>query len=94
MTYFFHLGSIFLGLMAWGIPLAAIALKKKSNCCGLSFTCCCCALAFQIFEIKHMIDIGDYSAVMDTTKAISIAVIVLVTGTLIINFAAVRFYKK
>ncbi len=92
MSAFYNLGSFSMGLVAWIVPVLAIGRYKKGrstkNYTVYSFGLCAIALVFQLLEIKHRIEISDWSALIDTIEAIIIAAIVLVVITTLLNFAA------
>lgn len=89
MSAFFNLMSILLGLCAWGLPVYSIITRRhRSGFPGASFGLCSVSLLFQIFEIRHRIFIGDFSALDNTIHAIVLAAMVLLCITLILNIAA------
>lgn len=82
-------GSLFLGLVAWALPITGIliAREKKLNfwsLTALSFTACAIAIFFQMVYNQHLIDINDMSALLDTSKAVTYisGILLLVTGFL------------
>lgn len=91
LSGFLNLSSLFLGLIAWIVPLAAIAWVKKGKRFSFfaigSFTACSLALVLQLQEVKHRVDLGDTAAIMDTIGAIAFVSVVLVVVTVIINLA-------
>lgn len=79
MTAFFNLGSLILGLAAWGLPLLAIGKKDRFGiCCIGSFGCCILSLLLQLFEVKNRVNLEDWSALMDTIHAVTLAAVVMI----------------
>ena len=82
-------GSLFLGFAAWGIPVAAMKLHQEGretrNYSIYSFTLCAIAVVLQLFEIKYRVEMGDFSAIMDTIGATTVAAVILVVVTVILN---------
>ena len=92
MTAFFNLGSLALGLGAWALACLAIISKKAFASYLLSvssLSVCAVSLLFQILEISHRVDIGDFSAIADTIRSIVFASRVLIVTTVILNTVAV-----
>lgn len=91
----YNIGSLILGLAAWGIPLFAIGKKYRfALCCVGSLSCCAVSLMLQLLEIKRRVDLSDWSALMDTMGAVVLAAVVLIAGVLVINFAALCVPRK
>lgn len=91
------MGSFVLGIISWIIPVIAIIRRnngcKFNNFSLLSLSSCAIALLFQIFEIKHRVNIEDWSAIVDTIGAISVAAIILIVVTVLLNALATRIGK-
>ena len=96
MSAFFNLGSLLLGLAAWGLPF--LAVKKKDQfglCCLGSFGCCILSLLFQLFEVKNRVNLGDWSALMDTMQAVILAAVAMVVIMVVCNlFALLRAARR
>lgn len=92
MSAFFNTGSLILGLLAWIIPFIAIKRPpKKDNWTAfspLSFGCCGAALILQLFEIRHRVQIQDWSAILDTIGAIVWVSVILLAFTILLNIFA------
>lgn len=85
---FCNVGSLALGLAAWGTA-AAIRAKRRGQLLSVgSFACCCAALVLQFLEIRIRVDHGDLSAVMDTIGATLTGAVVLTVVTVLLNLAA------
>ncbi len=85
--------SLFLGLAGWAIPVAQIArLAKHKQGLGhfvpvLSMGACCLAIWFQICYDEHLVNIEDWSALMDTIAAVRGISLFLLITTCLLNLA-------
>lgn len=89
-----NLFSLVLGLLAWGLGVAAI---RKRGCpwrVAGSFTCCGAALLLQHMDMDHLARIGDIAALLDTAYARVFAGGVLLAVTVGLNYAALLRSKK
>lgn len=77
--------SLFLGLGAWGLGIAALNGRSPGRTAAGSFCLCACALLLQIAEVAHRVEVRDFSAVEDTIGAILVASVILVAVTVILN---------
>lgn len=84
-----NLTSLGLGLAAWALPLAALALRKRAAgrlCPALvwaSAAACGAALYLQICYQNHLVQIHDVGAILDTTDAlVFVAGVLLAVGCL------------
>ena len=97
ITMFLNIGSIALGIGAWGLACLAIVSKKAtlSRCLSVaSFSVCLISLVFQLLELRNRVNVRDFSAIEDTIGAVIFAAIILVTVTIILNVAALCRAKK
>lgn len=86
-----NLGSLILGLIAWGLPV--VALMRYKNREGrnwvtlsiISISACAISLCFQILYNNHLVQIEDWSALMDTTGTVALVAAVLLIVTIILN---------
>ncbi|WP_245698328.1 hypothetical protein [Sporosarcina ureilytica] len=63
-------------------------IKKNANgglLAIISMSACAISLCLQIFYQYHLVEIEDWSALMDTTGAVAFASAVLLIGTLFLN---------
>ena len=89
MSAIFNLGSLILGLAAWGLPFLAIGKKDRfSICCLGSFGCCILSLLLQLFEVKNRVNLEDWSALMDTVHAVVLAAVGMVVVMVVCNLIA------
>lgn len=86
-----NLGSIILGLIGWAIPVIQIGrLVKGKNGLGrythiLSMGACCLAIWLQVCYDEHLVNIGDWSALMDTIAAVRMISLFLLVSTVLVN---------
>lgn len=86
-----NLASIVLGLVGWAIPIIQIGrMVKEKRGLGrythiLSMGACCLAIWFQICYDEHLVNIRDWSALMDTIGAVRLVSVFLLVVTLLIN---------
>lgn len=68
-----NLGSLVLGIIALALPVFAMAKRMKGIkagvCIWMSMGICLLAIIFQMAYGNHLIEIGDWSALMDTSQA-------------------------
>lgn len=93
MFVFLNLASLVLGLIAWILPVISLMSYRNGKGNGailsvISMTACAISLCFQILYGNHLIRNEDWSALMDTTRAVTLASIVLLTVTIILNAIA------
>ncbi len=88
MYYLLNLCSLLFGIISWIIPTILFMRKKdpiklRSKGMFYSFISASIAIFMQILYTKHLVDISDWSALMDTQGgvifAVSILLIVLIT---------------
>ena len=91
MSAILNLTSLIFGLAAWILPLFNLVRQNESYrerwsiLSIASFSACGISLCVQLFEINHRVQIEDWSALMDTSRAIAGAGILLLAGTIILN---------
>ncbi|NBI65357.1 hypothetical protein D1646_00745 [Pseudoflavonifractor sp. 60] len=90
-----NLCSVALGLIGWTIPVVQLALcvcQKRGLgrlASVLSLGACGVAIWFQICYDEHLVNIGDWSALMDTIKAVRVVSLFLLITTVLLNLALV-----
>ena len=80
-----NVGSLALGLAAWGIAVAAIRANRREGLLSAGSFACCGALILQFLEIRTRVEHGDLSAVMDTIGATLTGAVVLSVVTVLLN---------
>lgn len=99
MIGWLNVGSLVLGLIAWLLPvvnLVGYIIGKQRNWAILSIlsiSACAISLCFQIFYNNHLVKIEDWSALMDTTRAVAILSAVLLVVTIILNAITLVVYR-
>lgn len=94
-----NLGSLVLGLIAWVLPIIHLERRKRDNqnkgltLLFMSFSACAISLCFQIFYQYHLVQIEDWSAIMDTMGGVALASGVLLIVTIVLN-AMTLFVKS
>ena len=93
-----NLGSLVLGLIVWIIPVFNIIRRKKrginnSIIALLSMGACIIAVWFQIFYTNYLVEINDWSALMDTTNALTWVSAILIFVTIILNIITLTLNK-
>ena len=89
-----NLGSVVLGLAGWAVPWFFLLGKGRPGLGGrglwhiVSLGCCALALWFQIRYQRHLVDIQDWSALMDTSGAVAGISAFLLISTLLDNLLA------
>lgn len=100
MIGWLNIGSILLGLIAWILPVINLMRNKKHEnknwgvLSVISISACAISLSFQIFYNYHLVKIEDWSALMDTTRAVVIATAVLLIFTFILNGLTFIVYRQ
>ena len=81
-----NFGSLLLGLLAWILPLIGLAKCKTNGVFILtSVSACAISLFMQILYTNYLIGIEDWSALMDTSRAVMLASSILVVVTIALN---------
>lgn len=98
MVSLLNLGSLVLGLVAWGLPIVNLTSKKQDQrnwgiLSLLSFSACAISLCLQILYSYHLVKIEDWSALMDITWSTAVAAVVLVIVTIILNVMTLVVYR-
>lgn len=95
-TAIVNIASLILGLAALIIPVVMIIRKmSRSTFVGgvfLSFICCMLAVLLQLYEMHHLVQIQDWSALLDTSAVVVSASGQLILGTVVLNVVA--FFRR
>jgi|SRR5690554_2991639 len=98
MISFLMLGSLVLGLIAWILPGVSIGrYKMRHNINGAfysiaSISACAIAISFQVMYSNHIVQAGDWSALLDTSGTSTILSIILLMITLVLNGISLSLY--
>ena len=91
-----NLGSLLFGLIAWILPVMNLVKSKKTenkNWAVLSLAsvgACVISLWMQIIYTNYLVNISDWSALMDTFHAVVFASSVLIVVTAVLNIVTFR----
>ena len=94
-----NLGSIALGLAGWAVPWLTFVKGSRAGLVGrglwhvVSLGCCALALWLQICYQRHLVEIQDWSALLDTAGAVGKVSGFLLVTTLLDNLAALALAK-
>ena len=100
MMGWLNIGSLFLGLLAWILPVINLIRNithEQKNWGVLSFisiSACAISLIFQILYNHHLVKIEDWSALMDTSRGVVVASSVLLIFTFILNALSFIVYRQ
>ncbi|MFK5709810.1 hypothetical protein [Lysinibacillus boronitolerans] len=100
MMGWLNIGSLLLGLIAWILPVIYLVGNNKHEHANwgilsvLSISACAISISFQMFYQYHLVKIEDWTALMDTTRAVVIATAVLLIFTLLLNGLTFIVYQK
>lgn len=85
--------SLFFGFLAWGLAIAAIAVRKRRRgavlVAGSFFSCCISALC-PLFMILNEVNKGDFAAVEDEIRGFIFGVAFMMGLTLALTFIALK----
>ena len=94
-----NIGSLLFGLIAWALPAVSIIKSGKVDhsraiFSAASFCACAIALCMQIIYSNHLVNIGDWSALMDTWTFVTNVSIILLAVTIALNTITLFVYRK
>ena len=95
-----NVGSLVLGLIAWLIPVVNIIQNKKRKTkfprilSLLSLGACASALWLQISYNNYLVQIQDWTALMDTTSTLNWVSAVLLSVTVLLNVISTMMTHK
>jgi len=96
----FNIGSLLLGIIAWTLPIYnLLKLNKAANknwvvLLFISMSACVISVLFQIVYQNHLVEIEDWSAIMDTIWGVLFVSTLLIIVTLILNLLTIMSYRK
>ncbi|RXJ04492.1 hypothetical protein DS745_03670 [Anaerobacillus alkaliphilus] len=94
-----NVGSLVLGLIALTLPIVNLSREKKEDnkawviLSVISLSACAISICFQIFYTSHLVIIEDWSALLDTHKAVAIVSALLLIGTITLNVLTLVVYR-
>lgn len=103
MIALLNLSCLLLGLISWVIPIINIIIMKKiSNkkiyiSMFISMSVCLVSIYFQSLYIKYLININDWTALMDIIGTSVVLEFILILVNIILNFTTlilINKYKK
>lgn len=86
-----NIGSLVLGVIALLLPISSLLNTNKQLrnyrliISSLSLSACAISISFQLFYNHHLVEIEDWSALMDTTSSSVLAVTFLLISTILLN---------
>lgn len=93
MSYaWLNLGSLLLGFIAWVIPIISLIKGSNKNTQNMptltlvSMTSAILSLLLQILYNYYLLQIADWTALLDTTGAVLFIAFILIVGTFLLNF--------
>jgi cytochrome c oxidase subunit 4 len=99
MVSLLNLGSLILGLIAWIFPVLSLTQYRRARrknwfaFSAISLIACAVSLYMQLCYNRHLVIIGDWSALMDTTGAVVFAATVLLLVTIVLNAVTLAVYR-
>jgi cytochrome c oxidase subunit 4 len=95
MYYLLNLGSLLFGALSWIIPTILLIrlkdpIKLRMKGMFFSFISASLAIFLQILYTKHLVDISDWSALMDTQGGVVLAVSILLIVLIALNSLLIR----
>ena len=96
MMVWLNVGSLVLGIIACILPTVSIMRYKRHKQSNwtfqsfLSVSACAISLCLQIFYNRYLVQIEDWSALMDIVDSVSLVSVVLLVITLGLNVVAFK----
>ncbi|WP_163970351.1 hypothetical protein [Oceanobacillus halotolerans] len=94
-----NLGSLVLGLIAWVFPIVNLMQYKNHDHWNwvplsiISISACAVSLYFQIIYGHYLVNLEDWSDLMDTRGAVMLVSSVLLIVTIILNAITLMVYR-
>lgn len=90
-----NIGSLVLGLIAWILPVVSLMrmTKQWAALSIMSLSACAISLVFQMYYNYHLVQIEDWSALMDTMGGVVVASTVLLIVTIVLNGIALIVHR-
>ena len=94
-----NIGSVLFGLIALIIPIINLMKEDKTVSnnlgvfSGVSISSCAISLCMQVFYANHLVNIEDFTAMMDILGVVANASAVLLVATIVLNFITYIIYN-
>lgn len=94
-----NIGSLVFGLIAWILPVVNLLRDKKLGndkwvaFSIMSISACAISLCLQIFSIYYLVEIDDWSALLDIMGVLAFVSAVLLIVTIILNTITLFVYR-
>lgn len=95
-----NIGSLLFGLVAWILPVIKLVQSNKTTdrrwptFSAASVISCAASLYMQILYTDHLVQIEDWSALLDTSHAVAWVSAVLLIVTIILNVVTLVVYRR
>jgi len=95
-----NIGSLIFGLIAWILPVVNLTQHRKSGSRSWSVfsvasaVSCAVSLYMQILYTDHLVQVEDWSALLDTSHAVAWLSAVLLIVTIVLNVATLAVYRR
>ncbi|MBD7913565.1 hypothetical protein H9660_00240 [Clostridium sp. Sa3CUN1] len=99
MIALLNLSCLFLGLISWLIPIIIIIMKKISNkkryiSIFISMSICLLSIYLQSLYIKYLININDWTALMDIIGTSIVLEFIMILVNIILNCTILILLNK
>ena len=94
------IGSLVLGLIIWIMISINIGRYKRNynrnwaSYSIISISACVIAISFQLIHTNYMVNIEDWSGLMDTIGTSTLLSLVLLVVTLVLNVVSIGMYRN
>ena len=94
-----NIGSLVLGLVAWVLPVVSLvrrnqaAPRKGAVYSGASFGACAVSLCLQIVYTDQLVRIEDWSALADTSRAVTLVSVLFLVITIVLNLIPLMIFR-
>lgn len=95
-----NIGSLLFGLIALIIPIIKLMMQDKPNIknlgilSGISISACAISLYMQILYANHLVNIQDWTALIDLTDTVAKVSAVLLIATITLNIITYITYNR
>ncbi len=95
-----NVGSLIFGLIAWILPVINLIRSNKAGnrnwilLSVASVSACAVSLCMQLFYTNHLVQIEDWSALMDTSSAVALISTVHLAVTIVLNGITLAVYLR